>query len=64
MSEGSRLHRQSLGGATVLTLPDASLPLVRFSFVLRHGSLVDPRGKAGRTRIMLELLLRGTGEFG
>lgn len=52
--------RHAVGEATVLTLPEPSLPLVRFALVLRQGSLVDPTGKAGRARLMVELLLRGT----
>jgi zinc protease len=60
MRERPLLSRHEVGGATLLTVPEPSLPVVRFSFVLRHGSLVDPPGKSGSTRIMLELLLRGT----
>ena len=60
MAENPGLVRERVGEATLLTLPEPSLPLVRFAFVLRHGSLVDPAGKAGCTRVMLELLMRGT----
>ncbi len=57
---GAELHRLDVDGATVLVLPDASLPVVRFAFATRHGAALDPQGRAGRTRAMLELLLRGT----
>lgn len=60
MADRPALHRRALGPATLLVLPEPTTPVVRFSFVLRSGALADPPGKAGRTRVMLELLLRGT----
>jgi zinc protease len=60
MAEHPVLHRHQIGAATVLTLPEPSLPIVRFALVSRRGSLADPAGKAGRARVMMELLLRGT----
>ncbi len=59
-SQAQQLFRLQSHGATLLVLPDDSLPLVRFAIGLRHGALVDPAGKAGRGRVMLDLLTRGT----
>jgi zinc protease len=60
MPERPLVHRQALDRAVLLTIPEPSVPIVRFSLVLRQGALADPEGKAGLTRVMLELLLRGT----
>ncbi|MBN1959724.1 MAG: insulinase family protein [Deltaproteobacteria bacterium] len=49
-----------VGPAVLLTLPETSLPVVHFTLALRHGAFVDPQGQAGRTRMMIESLLRGT----
>jgi len=54
------LERTTVSGATLLLLPDTSLPLVRFAIGLRQGALIDPAGRAGRGHVMLELLSRGT----
>ncbi|MEE8408547.1 MAG: pitrilysin family protein, partial [Myxococcota bacterium] len=59
-SAGPRLHRQQVHGATLLTLEDHSLPLVRTFVALRGGALADPPGGAGLNQVMLDLLLRGT----
>jgi zinc protease len=55
-----RIERLVTDGATLLVLPDPSLPVVRFMVCLRHGAVVDPAGQAGRCRVLLELLTRGT----
>lgn len=60
MSQRPVCTRMRLGGATLLTLEDHSLPTVRFVVALRHGSLTDPQGAAGALRLTLELMLRGT----
>lgn len=52
--------RHVLPGGTLLTLPDASFPLVRFVVALRTGAAYDGPGKSGAHRLMMELLLRGT----
>jgi zinc protease len=53
-------HRAERGGATLLTISDHGLPLVRYVVALRHGALVDGDGRAGLTRVALDLALRGT----
>lgn len=54
------ITRQRLDGATVLTIEDHCLPVVRFAVALRRGAMFDPPGEAGATRTLLELMLRGT----
>lgn len=54
------LHRAERGGATLLTISDHGLPLVRYVVALRHGALADVDGRAGLTRVALDLALRGT----
>ena len=54
------IDRREVGGATLLTLSQHSLPVVRFVIGLRRGAVGDPEGQSGTTRAMLELMLRGT----
>lgn len=49
-----------LDGATLLTITDDALPVVHFAVALRHGSIQDPIGRAGMTRVLMELMMRGT----
>lgn len=48
------------GGASLLVEADDSLPLVEFGVVIRCGSLMDPVGQEGLTRLMAKLMRRGT----
>ncbi len=55
-----QMSRLEVNGATVIVVEEHSLPVVRFLVALRHGSGHDPEGASGATRLMLELVLRGT----
>lgn len=55
-----RIDRSLVHGATLLCVTDTSLPIVRFAVALRSGSMDDPRGQEGLTRLLAEMLLRGT----
>jgi len=46
--------------STVFFIEDCKWPMVNFVITLRTGSLADPFGKAGLTRILFNMLLRGT----
>lgn len=54
------IMRRDVDGATVLNIRDSSFPVVRFVVALRRAGLFDPQGKAGATRAMMELMVRGT----
>jgi len=46
--------------STVFVIEDHKWPMVNFAITLRKGSIADPFGKAGLTRILFNMLLRGT----
>ena len=52
--------RQTVAGATLLTVRDVTFPLVRFTVALRVGALTDPAHERGALAMLLPLLLRGT----
>lgn len=54
------IERFSVRNVPVLFLPDRSLPLIHTLVATRHGSARDPVGIAGLTRVLFELMLRGT----
>ncbi|HEY0466735.1 MAG TPA: insulinase family protein, partial [Polyangiaceae bacterium] len=49
------------GGAAVLLETSRALPLVTISIGLKTGSLVDPAGKEGSTRLLARLMRRTAG---
>jgi zinc protease len=54
------IHRQLYKQSTLITLSDASLPLVRFVVASRKGAYHDPIGQAGLGAQVLEMTLRGS----
>src|SRR6187549_3053873 len=52
---------QDAGGATVLLETSRALPLVSISIGSKTGSLVDPAGKEGSTRLLARLMRRTAG---
>ena len=52
--------RQNVAGATLLTVHDATFPLVRFTVALRVGALTDAEHERGAMAMLLPLMLRGT----
>lgn len=55
-----RVQQRSVAGAELLVVEDHSLPAIRFAVGLRGGARGDPDGRSGLTRVLLEMLLRGT----
>ncbi len=47
-------------GSKVLTLPQASLPLISFRAIFPAGALHQPNGKSGIARLAAQLLIKGT----
>lgn len=47
-------------GMTLLLMEQHELPLVSFAFVVRAGSVADPKGKEGLASLTAELLRKGT----
>lgn len=61
MALGMRdIDRRKVLGATLLTVTDHTLPLVRFTIALRVGALTDDPAHPGAMAMLLPLLLRGT----
>ncbi len=56
------VETEVLGGVPLLVRSDDRLPLVSIVAVLQGGLLSEQEGSAGYTRLMAELLLRGTDE--
>jgi zinc protease len=54
------IERVEVGESVALLVQDPSLPMVRFAFALRYGAWADPKGRAGATQVLLELMSRGT----
>jgi len=52
---------EDAGGATVLLETSRALPLVSISIGLKTGSLLDPHGKEGSTRLLSRLMRRTAG---
>lgn len=48
-------------GLTVIVMPTKRLPLVDFRLVINAGSVADPPGKEGLSRLTAELLTQGAG---
>lgn len=55
-----RVEAVTVGGSTLITVPDPTLPLCRFVVAFRRGGFQDPAGCAGLHRLTTELMLRGT----
>jgi zinc protease len=53
-------HRLRAGDTPVLLIEEPTLALVRVIVVFREGAVADPDGGAGTTRLLLDMLLRGT----
>lgn len=54
------LERRPLGAATLLSLYDGRVPIVRFHLIFPAGSRTDPPDKSGRAMLAGLMLLRGT----
>jgi zinc protease len=52
--------REDFAGATIITIEDASLPVVRWVAAAPGGSSLDPAGKSGALSMTMDLMLRGT----
>jgi len=57
----SVIRLEDAGGATVLLETSRALPLVSISIGLKTGSLIDPKGKEGSTRLLSRLMRRTAG---
>lgn len=51
------------GGIKALLVEDYTLPIISMSFAFDGGSVQDPQGKEGLTRLMASLLDEGSGEL-
>ncbi len=60
MSELGAIEEYSVDGVPLLLVQDRSLPVVRFYVALREGSVADPMGRSGLTRLFMNMSLRGT----
>jgi len=52
--------REEFAGGTIITIRDASLPVVRWVAAAPGGSSLDPLGKSGTLSMTMDLMLRGT----
>lgn len=52
--------REEFPGATIITIQDSSLPVVRWVAAAPGGSSLDPAGKSGALSMTMDLMLRGT----
>jgi zinc protease len=55
-----RVRKSRVGATTLLTIEDPTLPIVNFAVAVKIGSLFDPIGSSGLTKMLLTLMLRGT----
>ena len=61
MSEAvNGICREEFAGGTIITIRDASLPVVRWVAAAPGGSSADPQGKSGVLSMTMDLMLRGT----
>ena len=61
MSESvNGICREEFAGGTIITIRDASLPVVRRVAATPGGSALDPEGKSGALSMTMDLMLRGT----
>ena len=52
--------REDFPGGTIITIRDASLPVVRWVAAAPGGAALDPEGKSGALSVTMDLMLRGT----